>query len=266
MTQPSFANINLPMTIYAIGDSQGCHQRVIALIERIQSISANPKLIFAGDLVNRGPDSLGMLRKIRSLGNTANVVLGNHDLHLLAVANGIRKPHRSDTLDDILHAPDRDELLDWLRRWPLLHHDNATGFTMIHAGLPPQWDLAVNSGGKAAQIFDDAGAVVADIRCPMVQQNYEGWQLTRMSRTYVKDGTTYGADLWAGTLVKDGSIPARPIAGSDGQHMLVLFFHHNNFNSWYGINYADVSASCQMEAARPTTDQAMFDLIYHSLS
>ena len=93
-----------------------------------------------GDLVNRGPDSLGVLRRLRDLGDAARCVLGNHDWHLLAVAAGVRPRHRSDTLDDILDAPDRDAWLDWLRHRPMAIH--AQGWLMLHAGVVPQWDLA----------------------------------------------------------------------------------------------------------------------------
>jgi bis(5'-nucleosyl)-tetraphosphatase (symmetrical) len=125
------------MTTYAIGDIQGCQRQLNKLLQRIYEATPNPRLIFVGDLVNRGPHSLATLREIRALGDSASVVLGNHDLHLLAVAHGIRKPHRSDTLDDILHAEDRDELLDWLRRQPLaLFEDN---HLFVHAGVLPQW-------------------------------------------------------------------------------------------------------------------------------
>ncbi len=125
------------MTIYAIGDVQGCKQRTSELLERIYSATRNPKLIFLGDLVNRGPQSLAALRQIRALGESANVVLGNHDLHLLAAAHGIRKPHAADTLNEILDAPDRDELLDWLRRRPLALFED--GHLFVHAGVLPQW-------------------------------------------------------------------------------------------------------------------------------
>lgn len=125
------------MTTFVIGDLQGCRPKLTELLERIQTVCPNPKLIFVGDLVNRGPNSLATLREVRALGDTANVVLGNHDLHLLAVANKIRKPHPSDTLDDILNAPDRDELLDWLRHLPLALYED--GHLMVHAGVPPQW-------------------------------------------------------------------------------------------------------------------------------
>lgn len=125
------------MTTFAIGDIQGCVESLDLLLERIYAQCASPELIFLGDLVNRGPHSLQTLRKIRAMGDAAKVVLGNHDLHLLAVACGLRKPHRSDTLDEILGAPDRDELLDWLRRQPLAYFEK--GCLFVHAGVVPQW-------------------------------------------------------------------------------------------------------------------------------
>ncbi len=125
------------MTTFAIGDVQGCLESLDKLLELIHEKCANPDLIFLGDVVNRGPHSLATLRKIRAMGSGARLVLGNHDLHLLAVVHGIRKPHRTDTLDDILSAPDRDELLDWLRRQPLAIFEN--GHLFVHAGVLPQW-------------------------------------------------------------------------------------------------------------------------------
>ncbi|RJF97796.1 symmetrical bis(5'-nucleosyl)-tetraphosphatase [Noviherbaspirillum saxi] len=125
------------MPTYVIGDLQGCRTKLTELLERIHAHCADPRLIFVGDLVNRGPNSLETLREVRELGDTTNVVLGNHDLHLLAVANGIRPQHRTDTLDEILDAPDRDELLDWLRHRPLAILEN--DHLMVHAGVLPQW-------------------------------------------------------------------------------------------------------------------------------
>ena len=125
------------MTTYAIGDIQGCHASAIKLIDTIQTRTADARLVFVGDAVNRGPQSLAMLRLVRELGDQAEMVLGNHDLHLLAVSVGIRKPGRGDTLDDILAAPDCAELLDWLRRRPLALREG--NYLMVHAGLLPQW-------------------------------------------------------------------------------------------------------------------------------
>ena len=124
----------------AVGDVQGCLDSLRALLERVERDRPGAPLWFCGDLVNRGPKSLETLRFVRSLGDRAVAVLGNHDLHLLAVAHGIRAAHRSDTLDSILAAPDRDELLDWLRTRPLAHFDR--GHLLVHAGVLPQWDAA----------------------------------------------------------------------------------------------------------------------------
>jgi bis(5'-nucleosyl)-tetraphosphatase (symmetrical) len=127
------------MTVYAIGDVQGCHQQVLNLIDKIRATTPDARYVFVGDLVNRGPRSLEMLRYLRSMGERVKVVLGNHDLHLLALAHGIRKPHRSDTLDAILEAPDRRELLDWLRYQPLALMES--GHLIVHAGVVPQWTV-----------------------------------------------------------------------------------------------------------------------------
>jgi bis(5'-nucleosyl)-tetraphosphatase (symmetrical) len=129
------------MATYAIGDVQGCFDGLRRLLEKIRFDPAADRLWLAGDLVNRGPQSLQTLRFVRGLGECAVTVLGNHDLHLLAVAHGAR-PGRRDTLDAVLQAPDREALLDWLRRQPLLHAPEHSQFAMLHAGLPPQWDIA----------------------------------------------------------------------------------------------------------------------------
>lgn len=129
------------MATYAIGDLQGCLDPLQRLLERVKFDPARDQLWFAGDLVNRGPQSAATLRFVRGLGSLASVVLGNHDLHLLAVAQGRRKGKR-DTLDELLAAPDCEEMLDWLRRQALLVEDAEHGVAMLHAGLPPQWSLA----------------------------------------------------------------------------------------------------------------------------
>jgi len=130
------------MAVYAVGDLQGCIDPLRRLLDDVAFDPAQDHLWFCGDLVNRGPASLETLRFVRDLGDRAVTVLGNHDLHLIAIAYD---PHRSakskDTLRDVLDAPDREELLEWLRRRPLLHHDAGLGYTMVHAGLPPEWDL-----------------------------------------------------------------------------------------------------------------------------
>ena len=123
--------------IYAIGDLQGCQTSFEQLLAHLPQ---DADLWLAGDLVNRGPRSLDTLRQVIALGDRVTAVLGNHDLHLLAVAAGVRQTHGSDTLDDILKAPDRDALIDWVRHRPLAHF--AKGHLMVHAGVLPQWDAA----------------------------------------------------------------------------------------------------------------------------
>ncbi len=130
------------MSTYAIGDIQGCYTELHRLLEVIQFNPKEDLLWCTGDLVNRGPHSLEVLRFIKQLGNRAITVLGNHDLHLLAVAREHTDYlHPQDTLKPVLQAADGEELIDWLRRRPFLHHDADLGLTLIHAGLPPQWDL-----------------------------------------------------------------------------------------------------------------------------
>lgn len=144
------------MPLYLIGDVQGCDAALSRLLEKIDFSPSRDRLVLLGDLVNRGPASLNVLRRLQALGNSVSCLLGNHDLHLLAVAQGVRKPHRSDTVDDILNAPDREDLLDWLRWRPLALREE--GVLMVHAGVLPQW--------SADQTLVLAGEVQAILRSP----------------------------------------------------------------------------------------------------
>ena len=130
------------MTTFAIGDLQGCLDPLQRLLDKVHFEPSSDTLWFVGDLINRGPQSLETLRFVKSLGNSAISVLGNHDLHLLAVANGLRRTGGKDTLDDILAASDLEELIDWVRHLPLLHHSEDLDITLVHAGIYPKWDLA----------------------------------------------------------------------------------------------------------------------------
>jgi len=145
------------VTRFAIGDIQGCHDELRALVAKIGFKPDRDELWFTGDLVNRGPKSLEVLRYVRSLGHNAICVLGNHDLHLLAVAFGTKRKVKSgDTLDDIFDAKDRDTLLEWLMGLPLVHFDAGYGDLLVHAGLIPQWNP-----GKAVELAREVESALA---------------------------------------------------------------------------------------------------------
>lgn len=144
------------MAVYAIGDIQGCYDELMQLLDFIAFDESRDQLWFTGDLVNRGPKSLETVRFVRDLGESALTVLGNHDLHLLAYANGNPKRFKDTGLVEFLRAEDSGELLHWLQRRPLLHRDKSLGYALIHAGLPPQWDL-----GQAESCAREVEALLA---------------------------------------------------------------------------------------------------------
>ena len=128
------------MSLYLIGDLQGCNAALQQLLQKIDFSPSRDTLYALGDLVNRGPDSLGVLHTLKSLGSSAQCLLGNHDLHLLAVWQGVRRPGRRDTLDAVLSAPDAYLLMEWLRHQPMAIAQH--GWLMVHAGVLPQWSVA----------------------------------------------------------------------------------------------------------------------------
>ena len=144
------------MATFLIGDVQGCDSALARLLEKIDFSPSRDTLYLLGDLVNRGPDSAGVLRRVMALQGSAHCLLGNHDLSLLAVAHGLRAPHRNDTMDSVLRSPDRDAMLEWLRqqRMAIL----AQGWLLVHGGVLPQWD--------AGQVLALAGEVEAALRGP----------------------------------------------------------------------------------------------------
>lgn len=167
------------MATYAIGDLQGCYRSLVALLDKIH-FSDSDQLWLAGDLVNRGPNSLEVLRFIHSLGDRAQVVLGNHDLHLLAIASGIDRK-LGKTLKPIMSAPDRDELLHWLKQQPLLHDSVDLGFVMSHAGIPHIWDLT-----KAKQLANE------------VQSALKGEYADQFFQAMYGNSPSYWNDQWSG--------------------------------------------------------------------
>ncbi len=145
---------------YLIGDLQGCCDALERLFAKLDFSPSRDHAFFLGDLVNRGPASLATLRRLHGLDGAATCLLGNHDLHLLAVAYGVRPQHRSDTLGELLQAPDGIALIDWLRHQHMAVH--AQGWLMVHAGVPPQWDLATTLA-LAGEVEDRLrGAELAD--------------------------------------------------------------------------------------------------------
>lgn len=179
------------MATYAVGDVQGCLAPLERLLDRVDFDPAKDCLWVAGDLINRGPDSLSSLRFIKQLGDSAQVVLGNHDLHLLAVAHGERTLNRKDTLTAILQAPDKNDLLNWLRRQPLLRHNAELGYVMTHAGIPPIWDLA-EAKARAAEVeavlqsdhYADFFAHMYGNNPDTWSDDLEGWDRLRVITNY----------------------------------------------------------------------------------
>ena len=223
--------------IYLMGDLQGCCQALERMLQTIDFSPSRDHLFVLGDLVNRGPDSLGVLRRLRGLDNAATCLLGNHDLHLLAVAHGVRKMHRSDTLAPILDAPDREDWLLWLRQQRLAVQ--AHGWLMVHAGVVPQWD--------AAQTVALAGEVEAMLRSPEVgeflttmygneparwderMQGVDRWRcvvnsLTRL-RFCAADGTMEFATKEGAGGAPEGYMPWFEVPGRRTQGTPVAFGH-----------------------------------------
>ena len=143
------------MTRYAVGDIQGCLKPLQCLLQQVNFDQTQDQLWLVGDLINRGPDSLATLRFLKSLGDCTRIVLGNHDLHFLAIAYGTTYPRKHDTLDELLNAPDKDELVAWLIKHPLMYADPSGDFCMSHAGIAPQWSIA-----QALQLSQEVEAVL----------------------------------------------------------------------------------------------------------
>lgn len=164
------------MPRYAIGDVQGCLEPLRQLLRALRFSADRDELVFAGDLVNRGPDSLGVLRLVRALGDNARTVLGNHDLHLLAHHFDPARPLREgDTLQQVLEAPDREALMDWLLTRPLLVFDAAHDDLFVHAGLVPQWTVQ-QAQALAAEAERALRATPRDFLAGMYGNQPDRWQ------------------------------------------------------------------------------------------
>ena len=228
------------MATYAIGDIQGCFTELELLLEKISFQPGRDRLWFVGDLVNRGPDSLACLRRIHELDEHSVVVLGNHDLHLMAAAVDHHEliPGK-DTMQDILAAPDQSRLLEWLRHRPLLHYDEDLGYVMTHAGIPAAWDLPL-ARSLAAEVEDI-------LRSPrykrLLKEMYgdtpaqwspklRGWErarfilnaLTRM-RYCTPEGHLDFRDNGPPSTEHEGLLPWYQLQGLRSQSMPVIFGH-----------------------------------------
>ena len=246
------------MPSYAIGDIQGCYAALRRLLDALSFDPAKDRLWLVGDLVNRGPDSLEVLRFVRGLGEAAIVVLGNHDLHLLAVASGNAKHAEQSTLESVLAAPDRDELLDWLRRRPLLHQDAELGLTMIHAGLPPHWDLPLACRCAAELEIALRDADYRDFLHEMYGNRPNRWSpelsgierlrfitncLTRL-RFCEADGTLALKEKGEIGSQGKGRLPWFRVPGRKTRGDRIIFGHWSTLGYWSGDNVWAIDSGC----------------------
>jgi bis(5'-nucleosyl)-tetraphosphatase (symmetrical) len=244
------------VTIWAIGDIQGCFEPLRRLLERLEFDPARDRLWFTGDLVNRGPNSLETLRFVKNLGEAALTVLGNHDLHLLAVAAQQRKAHRHDTLHGVLDAPDTEELLDWLRRQPLLHRE--AGWVLIHAGLPPQWDIETAQRlareVESALQGPDCRAFFAEMygdAPELWSEDLKGWArlrfitncLTRM-RYCDKKGRINLKEKGAPGTQPDRFLPWFAAPGRRSREARIVFGHWSTLGFYAGENCFGLDSGC----------------------
>lgn len=227
----------LTMALYCIGDLQGCNAPFQRLLEKIDFSPSRDTLYLLGDLVNRGPDSLGTLRGLMALGDAAQCLLGNHDLHLLALWQGVRPPGRHDTVHDILQAPDRDELLDWLRHRAMAMHRH--GWLMVHAGVLPQWSAAqtltlageVEQALRGPDLKGFLGAMYGNTPCQW-SDKLQGADrlrvivnaLTRLRFCSAQGAMEFGSNEGAGNAPK-GYLPWFEVPGRATQDTLVTFGH-----------------------------------------
>lgn len=217
------------MSTYVVGDIQGCLQPLKCLLNAVHFSHEKDVLWSVGDIVNRGPESLASLRFFYRMRDHLTVVLGNHDLHLLAVAAGVRRPSRSDTFDEILNAPDRQELLEWLAQQPLIHHQY--GHTLVHAGIPPQWTLSqamgyareVESALRGAHSAAFLGAMYGDE--PAVwTEDLSGTTRLRVITNYLTR-MRYCSSAGRLDLQNKGSSPAFDTVNVDNQKVDAWFNH-----------------------------------------
>jgi bis(5'-nucleosyl)-tetraphosphatase (symmetrical) len=244
------------MAHYAIGDIQGCHAEFCALLDLIGFSQHSDRLWLVGDLVNRGPDSLAVLREVMRIGDAADTVLGNHDFHLLTIDAGHRKPHRGDTLDAILDAPDRDALIEWLRARPLVVIEGKR--MLVHAGLLPQWTPAtalmlsreVQAMLRSADAHQFLGVLYGDEPRQWTEA-LTGYDRLRVAvnaftrlRFCTEDGTMEFREKRGATHVPDGYLPWFAIPGRRTAHMEVICGHWSTLELMLAPSVAMLDSGC----------------------
>jgi bis(5'-nucleosyl)-tetraphosphatase (symmetrical) len=246
------------MAVYAIGDVQGCFAALQALLRKLAFNAAQDTLWFTGDLVNRGPQSAEVLRFVSSMGERAVSVLGNHDLHLLAVAHGTARQTRADSFADVLGAADRERLLAWLRQRPLLHHDAELGYTLVHAGLLPQWDLAqacavaaeVEDALRGPSYVDVLGHMYGDLP-DQWDDTLSGWQRLRVVvnaftrlRYCTADGRMDLAPVGAPGSQSSHLIPWFQVPHRRTRNLNLVFGHWSTLGPWQGDGVIALDSGC----------------------
>lgn len=244
------------MATYAIGDLQGCFESLLALLDKLNFDKTKDTLWFAGDLVNRGSDSLATLRFVKALGDRAITVLGNHDLHLLAIAHNV-KTTRSPDLQRILDAEDRNELLLWLSMRPLLHHDSKLNYTITHAGVYPLWSLE-QAKNYADELEDELKTNLHDFLNNMYGDKPAAWDdtligfdrlrficncFTRM-RFCNNDGTLDFSSNGAPGSIPEGTSPWFDISNRKADDEKLLFGHWSTLGEVSKKNIYALDTGC----------------------
>ncbi len=245
------------MSVYAIGDLQGCLDPLQRLLDKLCFDPTADRLWFCGDLVNRGPQSLETLRFVHALGESALTVLGNHDLHLLAAAEGVRK-ERDAGMQRILNAADRERLLDWLRHRPLAHYDPELNFHLIHAGLPPQWDAeetmryareletTLRSDGYTDFLHHMYGNKPASWSAQLTgieRLRFICNAFTRMRYCYPDGSLEFKSNGAPGTQT-NGSLPWFEVPGRKSADMQIVFGHWSTLGSYDAANVFPLDTGC----------------------
>lgn len=248
------------MAVYAIGDVQGCHDELCRLLEKVNFDTSADTLWFCGDLVNRGGQSLAVLRLLRSFGERAIVVLGNHDLSLLAIAerHSAEQEKVNPDLREVLFAPDRNELLDWLRTRPLLHVDRNLGFLLVHAGLAPRWNVeqAEHAAREVELCLRGDGA--SHLLKAMFGNKPDQWSprlqgldrlratinvLTRMRYCDVRGRIAYNEKGAPGSQ-KPGLYPWFEVPGKNARDLRIVCGHWSTLGRFAGMGVYAIDGGC----------------------